>query len=473
MAGGRRPLSGALGLVGNGRQNLVTSGANVRDDPIDKSDESRPPDGASAMDAANSESLDSITHLVALEQEVDRLRRALAEKERALEAMTAECRRLEDRLEDQHSAYDKLKQRLDRRVQALNEAEARIQEHERALAALRAAAPSGWLFPGIDGGDGAAGPARGGVPGSLKSVAIGGLAAVLIAGVGAILWWQSGAPLREPEPPPAATAVARGEAETEPDSEAAGEAAGRPRPTVLGTVLDPLRSGQDGPLMVALRGERFTMGYDALTRGDTAPAREVALSGFLIGAHEVTFDDYDRFARATGRRLPDDFGWGRGRRPVVDVGWDDANAYAEWLSRETGERYRLPSEAEWEFAAAGGVTTPYWWGSHPETGRAVCFDCGTAWDNRSPAPVATFAANPFGLYDTAGNVAEWVADCYRPNYRGAPTDGRPWEAAGCTQRVVRGGAFSRPASSMRHFARSRLAPDTRLDMLGFRVARDP
>jgi formylglycine-generating enzyme required for sulfatase activity len=239
------------------------------------------------------------------------------------------------------------------------------------------------------------------------------------------------------------------------------------------TLSDFLRNGSRGPLLVAVEGARFTMGKArALPGDDQGPAREVRVAAFLIGVTEVTFDEYDPFARATGRRLPDDFGWGRGRRPVVDVRWEDASAYADWLSLQSGKRYRLPSEAEWEYAASAGRRTPFWWGYQVGEGRAVCFDCGSAWDKRSTAPVGSFDPNPFGLYDTAGNAMEWVADCYHPSYAGAPDDATPWTRVNCRDRVARGGAFNKPARSMRNTERHRFDADTRLNMLGFRVARD-
>jgi formylglycine-generating enzyme required for sulfatase activity len=132
----------------------------------------------------------------------------------------------------------------------------------------------------------------------------------------------------------------------------------------------------------------------------------------------------------------------------------------------------LPSEAEWEFAAAGGARTTYWWGFDTGVGRAACFDCGSVWDNRSTAPVGTFAPNSLGLFDTAGNAMEWVADCYRPDYAGAPADGSPVITEDCQYRVARGGAFNKPARSMGSTFRQRFDPVTRLNMLGFRLARD-
>jgi formylglycine-generating enzyme required for sulfatase activity len=224
--------------------------------------------------------------------------------------------------------------------------------------------------------------------------------------------------------------------------------------------------------MVMLDGGSFQMGYNSLSGEDFSPAHPVSVKPFMMGAHEVTFLEYDRFARATGRPPPDDHGWGRGSRPVVGVTWDDAQAYALWLSQQTNRRYRLPTEAEWEFAARAGTNGPFWWGFEPEQNRAVCFDCRSQWDNRSTAPVMSFPSNPFGLYESAGNAMEWVADCYHPNYPGAPADGGARLDGTCSTRVARGGAFNKPASSMRVYVRTHFAPDTTLPMLGFRIARD-
>ncbi|OQX31236.1 MAG: hypothetical protein B0D96_13015 [Candidatus Sedimenticola endophacoides] len=225
--------------------------------------------------------------------------------------------------------------------------------------------------------------------------------------------------------------------------------------------------------MILVPGGEFTMGSDrSMLAGEERPAHRVAVGSFAIGRHEVTFTDYARFATATGRPIPGDQGWGRGDRPVINVSWHDAQAYVEWLSRVTGKRYRLPTEAEWEYAAAAGTESLYWWGYELAGNRANCFNCGSDWDGRQSAPVGRFAANPFGLHDTAGNVMEWVADCYHGDYRGAPTDGSAWVEPGCRERVVRGGAFNKAGDSLRTTKRNRYDPDSRLFIVGFRVARD-
>lgn len=236
---------------------------------------------------------------------------------------------------------------------------------------------------------------------------------------------------------------------------------------------DRLRSGEYGPVLVALRGGPFRRG-DLAGDGDNdeRPARELRLRPFAIGAYEVTFDDYDRFCVGTGRIPPDDEGWGRGRRPVVNVSWDDAQAYVDWLSGQTGMRYRLPTDAEWEYAARAGSESRFWWGDDLAQDLANCAGCGSLWDGGRSALVGRFPPNAFGLHDTAGNVFEWVADCWNDTYAEAPTDGSALETTGCGKRVIRGGAWSFPPKEVRSANRWRDFPERHSDDTGFRVARD-
>jgi hypothetical protein len=190
----------------------------------------------------------------------------------------------------------------------------------------------------------------------------------------------------------------------------------------------------------------------------------------FIGRYEVTFEEYDRFVQATGRRLPDDGGWGRGKQAVIKVSWKDAVAYAEWLSRETGERYRLPTEAEWEYAARAGAESRYWWGDDIRQGAKVwanCDGCGSGWGDKQTAPVGSFEPNAYGLYDTAGNVWEWVQDCWHENYVGAPEDGSAWEERDCGLRVLRGGSWFYRPRWLRSATRSRGNPQTGFYSCGF------
>jgi formylglycine-generating enzyme required for sulfatase activity len=241
---------------------------------------------------------------------------------------------------------------------------------------------------------------------------------------------------------------------------------------VVRTFNDRLKIGGRGPTMTELAAASYQMGSPGNSVNyKEVPQHEVKLSAFSISRYEVTFDEYARYARATGKRLPKDEGWGRGKQPVINVSWSDARGYAKWLSKQTGKTYRLPTEAEWEYAARGGSKANYWWIGVHEKIPANCFNCGSDWDGARTAPVGQFAANDYGLHDMAGNVQEWTADCYNNNYTGAPVDGSAWLTPECTARVVRGGAYSSPKDSLRSAKRGQLDQDTRLDNVGFRVVR--
>ena len=238
---------------------------------------------------------------------------------------------------------------------------------------------------------------------------------------------------------------------------------------------DALKDGGEGPAMVVLPTGRFRMGSPSGGRySDEGPMRTVTIGRRIaMGRYEVTFADYDRFVSATGRESPDDEGWGRGSRPVINVSQEDAQAYATWLSAQTGKTYRLPSESEWEYAARAGTRTRYSWGDEIGRNRANCDGCGSAWDDEQTAPVGSFAANAFGLYDMHGNVREWVEDCLHDNYEGAPTDGSAW-TTGCDEAwaVVRGGSWFYIPRLLRAANRFRYSPSNRLDNNGFRLVQD-
>ena len=167
----------------------------------------------------------------------------------------------------------------------------------------------------------------------------------------------------------------------------------------------------------------------------------------------------------------DNNGWGRGRRPVINVSWDDAVAYTKWLSEQTSKRYRLPSEAEWEYAARAGTTTKYSWGKKIGRNRANCDGCGSQWDNKKTGPVGSFPANAWGLHDMHGNVWEWVQDCWNDSYRGAPTDGSAWEGGDCSRRVMRGCSWSFSPGFLRATNRGLFTTGDRGVSIGFRIAR--
>lgn len=203
---------------------------------------------------------------------------------------------------------------------------------------------------------------------------------------------------------------------------------------------------------------------------DEKPQHEVKVASFWIGTYEVTFDEYDQFADVTGREKPSDQGWGRrDTQPVIHVSWDDAVAYAKWLSSETGRDYRLPTEAEWEYAARAGTTTRYWWGDELGSNNANCGECGSQWDNKQTAPVGSFEANKFGLHDTAGNVWEWTCSAPSNPYNGS--EGQCASSNEGEERVLRGGCWFFDGWYVRSARRYAFDPGYRSDLIGFRLAR--
>jgi formylglycine-generating enzyme required for sulfatase activity len=222
--------------------------------------------------------------------------------------------------------------------------------------------------------------------------------------------------------------------------------------------------------MVVVPAGSFDMGSN--TDYENPVHRVTIAKPFAIGRYEVTFDEWDRCVEEKGCKFrPDDREWGRGKRPVINVSWLDAREYVSWLSQKTGKTYRLPSEAEWEYAARAGTNTGYWWGANVGSRQANCRECGSG-TSQQTQPVGSYPANAFGLYDTSGNAAEWVEDCWNDNYRSAPKDGSAWTTGQCRLRVLRGGAFDSAAKYVRSTARFRYDSDVRYSANGFRVVRD-
>ena len=226
------------------------------------------------------------------------------------------------------------------------------------------------------------------------------------------------------------------------------------------------------PEMAAIPAGRFRMGCVlGMDCGrDETPVHEVMIDSFALSKYEVTFEEYDRFTAATGRKRAEDEGWGRGRRPVINVSWKDAVAYTAWLSENTDKHYRLPSEAEWEYAARAGTAMKYSWGNEIGRNRANCEGCGSPREE-STAPVGAFPANAWGLHDMHGNVSEWVQDCFNDSYQGAPVDGSAWESGDCSERVLRGGSWYFGPLNLRAANRNRGTTGIRYHYDGFRVAR--
>jgi formylglycine-generating enzyme required for sulfatase activity len=209
-------------------------------------------------------------------------------------------------------------------------------------------------------------------------------------------------------------------------------------------------------------------------RGDRSerPAHRVTISKpYAIGKYEVTLAQWNACVQAEACKaitsaagLPD-------KSPAKDLSWTDAQRYVQWLSKLTGQNYRLPTEAEWEYAARAGTGSRYWWGETMQAGKANCKGCGGDWSNDMPANVDAFPANPYGLYGMNGGVWEWVEDCWYKSYAGAPTDGSAWTRSDCRENVIRGGSW-RNDSTYAHSA-SRFTYDMQVRYLlnGLRVAK--
>ena len=241
-----------------------------------------------------------------------------------------------------------------------------------------------------------------------------------------------------------------------------------------GTVFrDRLKISVEEPEMVIIPAGSFRMGdIHGVGENDALPVHSVEIKRrFAIGRYEVTFEQYDQFATAMGRKFPDDRSWGRGRRPVIHVSWQDARDYAEWLSQETGKRYRLLTEAEWEYAARSGGKDEIWAGTSDQKQLRDYAVYGA----KQSDPVGAKKANGFKLHDMSGNVWEWVEDCWHESYKGAPTVGSPWLDAGggtCRRRVARGGSWGTGPELLRSSFRERFMAELLSSGLGFRLAQD-
>lgn len=252
-------------------------------------------------------------------------------------------------------------------------------------------------------------------------------------------------------------------------------------PTVTNTPVPPvspvpptstIRDCSQCPELVLIPSGNFNMGSTEVFPFE-GPVHQVSIrKPFYIGKYEVTYDEWDACVMDRGCTYrPDDAGAGRGRRPVTDVDWNDAKIYAAWLSQKTGKTYRLPTESEWEYAARGATTSSYPWGRSVDKDRANCAGC-TSEPHNGTIQVGSFKPNAFGLYDMAGNAAEWVEDCWTEGYRGTPTDGSASAKQGCPERVLRGGSFNNDPKYLRSAARFRYDFNVRYQANGFRVVRE-
>ncbi|HEX3499071.1 MAG TPA: SUMF1/EgtB/PvdO family nonheme iron enzyme [Stellaceae bacterium] len=265
-------------------------------------------------------------------------------------------------------------------------------------------------------------------------------------------------PVATAEPPAQATAPATTAATTPAATTPAATPAPAPTPPASEAIVEPE--------MVALPAGALIMGSnDELSE---RPPRRVTLKPFALGKYPVTVRAWKACVAANACKY---VATGDDEAPVTNVSWSDAKQFTAWLSRATQKDYRLPSEAEWEYAARGGSTTRYWWGNHPQLGLANCKGCNEPYDAKQPLKVGSFLPNPFGLYDMGGGVDQWVEDCWHKNYQGAPADGTPWLDADCSAHVLRGGSWKSEPGNIRTASRDQYDANVRYLTHGLRVAR--
>lgn len=226
------------------------------------------------------------------------------------------------------------------------------------------------------------------------------------------------------------------------------------------------------PVLVTLPRGSFTMGSNIDDPSERPPHPVSIGESFAIGKYEVTAEQWSACVAAGGcPHIATNTGV-PGNSPARDVSWNDAQLYVKWLGKVSGKAYRLPTEAEWEYAARGGSGSRYWWGDQMRPGNAACKGCGEPWQQEAPAKVGSFTANPWGLHDVNGSVWEWVADCWHSSYRGAPPDGKAWNEPNCLVRVIRGGSWADGPAYMPVSTRFKYDASVRESRNGFRVVRD-
>ena len=290
-------------------------------------------------------------------------------------------------------------------------------------------------------------------------------ACVVLAGGG--FWWAStsGTP---PRPGSAGSSVVEQIATTRPPPAPAPPPAdnGQRRIAVTPPAVKP--QPFKGPEMVSLPGGSFLMGSDE--DPSEKPIHRVTIAPFSIAKYPVTVGEWKACVAAGACAQ---IAAGDDKAPMTNVSWSDAMQFVAWLRKSRNENYRLPTEAEWEYAARGNTQTRYWWGNKVALGMADCKGCGEPYDPRGPLAAGSFPPNPFGLHDMTGGVAEWVSDCWHSNYAGAPHDGSSWGEPDCSQHVLRGGSWENDPSYLRAASRDYYDTAVRYISHGFRVARSP
>jgi formylglycine-generating enzyme required for sulfatase activity/class 3 adenylate cyclase len=274
--------------------------------------------------------------------------------------------------------------------------------------------------------------------------------------------------------PPTTSAPPAGDASLPPRSQAAAPnlpAAVPNAPTTArapSTVPNAPAIGLALPAMVSLPGGTFAMGSN--DDASEKPIHRVSIKPFAISKFPITNREWKECVAA---KACDYVPVGNDDAPLADVSWNDAHQFVEWLSKVALKEYRLPSEAEWEYAARGGTETRYWWGDQLRSDLANCKGCVTAYDSTQPLKVGSFKPNPFGLHDMGGNVDQWVEDCWHRDYQGAPIDGSAWIDKSCVSHVIRSGSWKNDANYVRPASRDRYDTGVRYPTHGFRVASSP
>jgi formylglycine-generating enzyme required for sulfatase activity/class 3 adenylate cyclase len=237
-------------------------------------------------------------------------------------------------------------------------------------------------------------------------------------------------------------------------------------PTSFSAATRPVKPSFTEPDMVALPGGTFKIGSSS--DPSEQPVHRVTVKPFLIGRYPVTMKEWRDCVAANACA---NLGIGDDDTPVSNLSWTDAQGYTDWLSQVTGKKYRLLTEAEWEYAARAGTETAYWWGRQMAASMADCNGCGGLYDPHKPLAIGSFKANPFGIYDMAGGIAQWMADCWHEDYRGAPPDGSAWQTKDCGMHVLRGGSWRNDPANVRVSSREFYDATVRYPGHGLRVAR--
>jgi formylglycine-generating enzyme required for sulfatase activity len=275
-------------------------------------------------------------------------------------------------------------------------------------------------------------------------------------------------PPAQPSPAPATQEAARQDRLPVPVPPAPKQAPSQLQPAAPVAPAVPPAAAVREPEMNMLRGGAFMMGSNE--DSSEKPLHQVTIKPFAVGRYPVSVREWNECAAAKACAF---VAMGKDDAPVTNVSWSDAKQFVGWLAGATRKPYRLPTEAEWEYAARGGTQTRYWWGDELLPGMASCKGCVDVAAVEQPAKIGSFKPNPFGLYDMGGAVDQWVEDCWHRNYGGAPTDGSAWVEAGCASHVIRSGSWKNDTRYVRPANRDSYDTNVRYPTHGFRVALSP